>query len=144
MFFHSDSASSTRTMTAFETRKPCGVRCQQPFSFWARPWRAHSSSTASASRVSSLSVERSSPCTVRRASMTRSSSRSFSAGQALSERLSPPARYAFRSRAQAKRRPPKSECAPGPKPRYSCISQYFKLWRDSRPGRAKWEISYWR
>ena len=82
LFFHSASASSSRTMTAFDTRKPCGVSRQRPpSSFRARPWRAHSSSTASACAVSSLSEERSRPRAVRSASMTRSSSRSRSGGQ---------------------------------------------------------------
>src|SRR5258708_5536562 len=34
------------------------------------------------------------------------------------------------------------ECASTPKPRYGCRVQYFKLCRDSNPGRAKLEISY--
>ena len=37
---------------------------------------------------------------------------------------------------------PSMECASTPKPRYGWRVQYFRLWRDSDPRRAKLEISY--
>ncbi len=41
-------------------------------------------------------------------------------------------------------KPGSIECASTPKPRYGCRVQYFRLWRDSYPCRAKLEISYCR
>ena len=40
------------------------------------------------------------------------------------------------------RTPRRVECAPQPNPSHSPSVQYFRLWRDSRPGRATFEISY--
>jgi hypothetical protein len=37
---------------------------------------------------------------------------------------------------------PRVECAPQPKPSQAPSFQYFRLCRDSRPGRATFEISY--
>src|ERR1700722_17402835 len=34
------------------------------------------------------------------------------------------------------------ECASTPKPRYGGDVQYLRLWRDSKPARMKFEISY--
>src|SRR5262249_41005490 len=34
------------------------------------------------------------------------------------------------------------ECASTPKPKYGCRVQYFKLCREAKPSRAKFEISY--
>ena len=38
--------------------------------------------------------------------------------------------------------PLRVECAPQPNPSHSPSVQYLRLWRDSRPGRATFEISY--